>query len=730
MNKAIAISIFFLSFEVLSQCDFQTGMHVREIDNPLYLNKIEVEVAKSSKYAKNLFKIYSSKSENIPPSLKKKFNANIIVHYKFGTCSFEATIRQSGDWKDHIALKNGQPIRSLDIKLIDGNIMNAVSFKLLIPETRNGLNEVLASLLLRNLGFITPETFEIDVSVNGVNSVMLFQEKSAKELLERNLKREGPIYEGDESMLWSYQDFEINELEPISLSRLVNNNWFEKGQSSMAIVIESIGILQNAYLKFGYKNQNNKSQYSVFPNITPREKTINYHAALVAMNGQHGLRPHNRKIYYNSLDTSLEPIYYDGGINFLNPIEIKEIEKYDSLINILPRKPKVEFIQLSESVNNNRILKDNFLNRVLDPYEAEKFFDLAIEQFIKNLKFLDLVIAQHESFSYSKKAQGTTNYYWYEDFMNQKGIEQKIATNINFMDQDFIVDFKGGETLRVTTKDISRILSRNNLKNNRVVFIPPIEGKNDYIDYQSIQLQKSIIKISKGMDINISKEKKTLYFNQSNPLDWALISGGDLSSWDIIFNGIEYNNLDPQKQRFNKYGLTGCLTIYEAKIDETSFIVNDGGCEDSINIINSIGKNIDLYIRNAQADALDADFSELIFANLDIENAANDCFDVSGGKYIIIQGVLKKCSDKALSVGEKSTLNIKNITIDEANIAIAVKDLSEVLISTMQAKNINLCAQVKRKKQEFGGARLEISNHSCLANIDVDLESVLIVNKL
>ena len=38
-------------------------------------------------------------------------------------------------------------IRSLDVKLKEGNILNAVRFKLLIPNSRNGLNEILATLI-------------------------------------------------------------------------------------------------------------------------------------------------------------------------------------------------------------------------------------------------------------------------------------------------------------------------------------------------------------------------------------------------------------------------------------------------------------------------------------------------------------------------------------------------------------------------------------------------------
>ena len=113
------------------------------------------------------------------------------------------------------------------MKLNEGNITNAVNFKLLIPDTRNGLNEILASLILKRLEFISPETFEVKTSVNGVNASMIFQEKARKELIERNERREGPIFQGDEDLLWTFID-KSEQLKKLSLSKLVNKNWFMK----------------------------------------------------------------------------------------------------------------------------------------------------------------------------------------------------------------------------------------------------------------------------------------------------------------------------------------------------------------------------------------------------------------------------------------------------------------------------------------------------------------------
>ena len=129
------------------------------MNDPSNVELIEIEVPNSAKYARNQFKIITSKSANIPPKLKKTFKANIDVHYPFGRCSFTGRVRQNGDWKDHVRLANDKVVASIDVKLKNGNLLKAVRFKLLLPETRGGANEILAALILKQLGLISPETF-------------------------------------------------------------------------------------------------------------------------------------------------------------------------------------------------------------------------------------------------------------------------------------------------------------------------------------------------------------------------------------------------------------------------------------------------------------------------------------------------------------------------------------------------------------------------------------------
>ena len=303
----IIIIIIFSLKNSLANCDFDQSKYIREFQDVTSLKSIKINVNKKRKFYKNFARIFSSNSENIPLNLKKKFKADLIVNYNFGSCYYKAQIRQLGDWKDHIKVINGKPIRSLKVNLENGNIFNSVKFKLYIPETRMSYNEILGSILLRKLGFLSPETFETKVILNGSRFNMIFQEDIVKEFLEKNLRREGPIFEGDESLIWSYKNKENFKLEDISLSRLVNNKWFLRGESSEYISLKAFSKLQNSYLHYSDDFPNS---LSLFPNSREDNIFKDYFFILTAMNGWHALRPHNRKFYFNPLLNKFEPFYF------------------------------------------------------------------------------------------------------------------------------------------------------------------------------------------------------------------------------------------------------------------------------------------------------------------------------------------------------------------------------------------------------------------------------------
>ena len=66
VKKFVFFIALLLSANIYSKCSFVIGDHINELDNPSKVELIEVQIPNSSKYAKNVFKIISSRQINIP----------------------------------------------------------------------------------------------------------------------------------------------------------------------------------------------------------------------------------------------------------------------------------------------------------------------------------------------------------------------------------------------------------------------------------------------------------------------------------------------------------------------------------------------------------------------------------------------------------------------------------------------------------------------------------------
>ena len=181
-------------------CDNKVSEEYLKTANQLRINKIEIDTHNYRSWIVNSIRILTSRSRYVSERYKRRFDATITVNYENGTrCVFHGRIRHHGDEKDHISLSGNTVIQSLDVHLNNGNIRGVTRFKLLRPKTRGNLeDEIFLTEILRNLNYLSPRTIKVNSRINEANSFMIFQEKAAKELLEFNNRREGPILEGDE----------------------------------------------------------------------------------------------------------------------------------------------------------------------------------------------------------------------------------------------------------------------------------------------------------------------------------------------------------------------------------------------------------------------------------------------------------------------------------------------------------------------------------------------------
>ena len=722
------IIIFLFTYNIVfAECDFKQYQYIDELKTIKSIKSIEIDINKKRRFYKNFARIIVSKSQNIPTELKKNFKGKIKVNYFFGSCVYKAKIRQLGDWKDHIKIVNGQPQRSLKVSLIDGNIVNAVKFKLYIPETRENYNEILGSIILRELGFLSPETFETNIVLNGTSFRMLFQEDTTKEFLERNLKREGPIFEGDETLLWSYKNRKNFELEDVSLSRLTNYKWFLKGNNSEYIVLKSFNLLQEAYLK--YINEFPNTKLSIFPNNKDDKIFKDYYFILTAMNGWHALRPHNRKFYFNTFIEKFEPIYYDGMFNLNKPLWTNFANKDFDIFD------KNYSFQKSSLLNNidfqNKIL-NSFKERIIYfDKRTEKFFNESIENIIKNTNILYKRIKMNNQTTIKNigKDKLILNYI---SKINNYNINQNNIIKLEKNKKFYTAYFNNNDTIQLNSTDLSDILRNNNLQDSKSRYvmlnsslIDEAKIKNESIFDYNDSIDGKIV-YSNGIILNEYKKNKIINIYQNNPAEWILFKNINLKKWTINFFGsTDSYNYSTQTQRFNNHGLTGCLNFFNSSFDRNIINIFDAKCEDGLNIVNSSGNFDSINVYNSFSDAVDFDFSNLDVDELVVENAGNDCLDLSGGTYSISNSNLNHCGDKGISIGEMSSFVGNNINVKNSNIGISVKDFSESFIHSYKASSVDICAESMMKKQEFGGSVANFKLDDCKGVYNKDFHSII-----
>ena len=753
-NKKIGVVNFFVFFLILLNTDLSYANMDSYCNNKIPKNLlfkidenlpqlIEIRVNKGRKWQKNSLKIIKDHNNIINKEYKKKFKAKLYLKFNSEVeCEFKAKIRQNGDHKDHIKFIDGKFFQSLDVDLKDGHINGITQFKLLIPETRkNPDDEIIITELLREFGFLAPRTSLIKVNFNNVTQTMLLQEKAEKEFLEYHNRREGPILEGDERYMFGFKGefFSGNLAERAQLSKQTNAKWASKGKQHENISHKAVTLLNQVYLnyvnQYTNKKESNFQPYNLDSNLLALNnlKQISdlniYNAIILGANGFHGLRPHNRKFYWNSISNYFEPIYYDGLLDIDYQRRKSDLSSiHNTCCKIINRSFLRGLKEAKKEINKIKI--EDFHNKVKSRGLTLNKNDLKdkLEKIISNLNNI-------ESYNNKKnKIQKKSNSLNEASWRNYIDNTLKISSNINLIfrnsKDNFFLSCSNLKLECIKTylekNDIEELLKgRLTLNNNTYQYIGEYDVANEYLNFKELnkvwpsKYKKINFKNTKfyyDKDITFKFDEENLIFNiyQNSPKARAYFFGENLNDIHINLFGPKngddtiYNNYT-----FDQYGLTGCLSFVNINLKNISINASDSGCEDSINLINASGHIRNIKIYNAKSDALDIDFSNIKIDEIYVNNAINDCVDLSSGKYEFGKLDLSKCNDKALSVGEKSTLTLSNLLVSDTNIGISSKDSSITSVDNAYIKGTEVCFEVKRKKQEFSGGVININNYDC-----------------
>lgn len=673
---------------------FEQNLNFNDIKN------IEIDVNNSNGWYKNLISAYFSEEIIMKREFKNYFLGKVKIYILDKECSYDAEIRINGDFKDHIEIENLNA--SLDIKLLNGNILGVVKFKLFLPETRYGDNEVFVTSVLEKLNFTVPRTSYVNVNVNNFGEkIYIFQEKVVKELLEFNNFREGPILEANEKYYWENQNLETSK-RPMLFAKLLNYNWLVKNEAYQKIVTDSLTLYNKSL--FTTKSHADINYHALGENNL---ETISFDAALIALDARHGTIQHNRKFYYNFLNNKFVPIYYDGSSQIL----VREFEKYPSE-NVITNNlddlkigaehllslPKIKSEDLILSIKN----KGAFISEDKINANLEKFY-----------KYLNNII------EYSYVSENT----------------QEITATLNgFPEFNFYqYNIDNGE-IEICSNNIEICDVENTKGINNEIF--DLEGNNIYLGNKNFKLtdpKKLIMSLGSiqlyvigNPIIQLNEETQNIRIQIKNPNENILFVGpGKLENWKIDVQGTQ------GRKEISNNELTGCLSFYDIEFYKVTISTANLSCEDSVNIISSLGQIEEIKVIDSISDGLDIDFSDITINNLEIINSLNDCLDLSGGKYSINYLRAVDCGDKGLSIGESSDVNSKVINVSQAKFGIAVKDSSNLYLDEFNGKNIEICFASYQKKQEFSSSSSTILKFNCNGTLKnyIQKGSKLIINE-
>lgn len=710
-SKTLLVIFCLLSSTVSSNAQ------VRSLFEPQVPDEISIYTVgrDTKKYWNMLANAASDSSLTIRDQYKKKVSANIQFKNAFGQDIFStAKIRITGDWKDHLDM--GRVISSLNVDLKNENIGNIVKFRLLLPRTRNGANEILWSILMEELGYPVPFRKLVTVKLNGNTSYeAIFEEAAEKEFLERYGFRESPIIESDERQHWA------------------NVAWRTDQENCLDKNADSGECLINDWSRYESYKVDNASFVKNEASILIAMKAFNVETVLGrdydAINkvyAAHGLDEHNRKRIYDPMYGVHIPVYVDGDV---------ALPKCDTPISsqvTVVEQVALDRISWKYRVRTGGGLPNHFQCTALNVLRVAEPLDRPDEIKLHEMSYRD--------------------FYRFQPLTAFPNIRPEIVGfnpsegRIESCQVASIDEGNLRDCYPVSFDDKRKYVVGGGEPNKEGVYdvYPAVVGK---LSDQSVKdkIQWSMVLDASTRSLSVPENTTIFVKLASAHHDLEILFEHPSTSRAVIYQSklsprLNLNAIIPAAQgvqmsdeseaRYDGHLLTSCLTFMDTEFSGGRIHVQGGGCEDSLNFIRATGFLSDVVVENALSDALDADFSRLDFKTVTVKNAGNDCLDLSAGYYNIAIATLNECGDKALSAGERARVAVGAVDIRNSLVGLASKDTSKLHATSVSSDGLSAvaCLSAYRKKQEFNAAELIVADAKRCETLDLDSGSTIGTN--
>jgi len=764
-------------------------IYITSIYYKLFKPKIDlIEINISSKNLINLE--FQRKNRNLVNSgdlkIKKKLNEFFNAELKFNNSNdvYDIKLRVKGDRDIHFFDPQSTSYK-IDVRG-DKRIYGFEEFSLQKPIIRNYAYEFIFQKLNHELKNISLGYRLVDLSINDSHKgIYTIEEGFSKELIERNSRRDGPIF--------GIQD-DISGIYPnIIYDGYSKSNWSKKNES----LLESGYAILNK-IKFGDED---------ITEYVDWESWAKFFATVDLSQAYHGSLAKSVRIYYNPVTGKIEPIPFDGHygtadfsnfiiLDFLDNnvsncswiCEEREwflrflkdhngeprrefIDQYIKYLNLLSDNKFIEQFdkKYEEEIKNMNNLfysdfskYDNIFWKGLFPYIYDNNFlknrGNKIRQILKSSNFSNYIFSLNEGELKIQFANNGMPIYLQPVCKNSINFENKVfieksktilwsnnckkvqIERLDGLTKVLKLNYNNSLSEKIPLnlsmfKPIDKLIKGKKINN---IFLP--SDKNIYINENTKVSEGMILSMSEGQKIFLSNSSTLAILgevnfmgkkNNPNKIEGIQPGYGSIIAFNSVFKvkNLHLNSLiRPEIYSLVHYG---GINIVNSKVDIENLEIFNSLSEDAINLINSRSKINNLYISNALSDAIDIDFGYLDLDQITCHDIGNDCLDFSNAKIMIKDINANGVQDKVVSIGEKSIVNISKVIASNSSIGIAVKDNSEAKVEKFSVNNLDLPVVVFVKKNEYGPASLIVDNLISKNSEEtylVDNKSNLIIN--
>jgi hypothetical protein len=432
-------------------------------------------------------------------------------------------------------------------------------------------------------------------------------------------------------------------------------------------------------------------------------------------------------------------------------IKNENFKMIESAISVLKDRKKILKAELKRNPNVYWKKEENNFSLILNDQLPISKIELTFDEKIPKWVFLDEnynnIYDKNEIKFFKNNNKIILNTGLYANRLNSNDLYNLINNNIKITPTKFnFISSNGSSPLKIKISNIflkkdvpvkyapKKIIIATKTKNLNEIIFEDVSKKNDqqiisgkiFVD-EDLIFEKPI-KILKGTTffidegVNIifknkveaigDKNNKIKFVSKSNkPWGTIAIIGKKTNGSELSFLEIRDGSGSYSKQ----FHYTAMLSIHNSKNIKLSNINFDQNhkFDDMLHVIYSSNVYLEnLIFNNAHGDAIDIDMCRNIFIkNSKFYNSNNDGIDLMESNVIIKNVKIFDSKDKAISIGEYSNAKITSSELKNNNIAVAVKDGSEVDIDKIDFLENSVQVSAYKKNLQYGdGGKVYITN--------------------